>query len=367
VGLAAAVLVGAMGLVASTAHAQPAGFWTIGGPQGNGFNTAVQALSGDGSTAVGVFSGRGFTWTREGGFVPLDPPPQLGIAVAQSVNGDGSVVVGGLSGTLNAFRRTGTGVYEDLGRPLGGQYTGSFARAVSRDGAVVAGAAQRTVSGGSSRSEAFRWSAASGTFALGFARPAHDVSIALDANADGSVLVGQSFQNSSGLGDAFVWTPQGGTEPLPALNGSLFSGASTVSADGRFVGGLSDSKAVIWDRASGSIRVIPPDGGVPQPSGVAAISDDASVAAGTTSGVSYVWREGVGTQRLTDYLLASGLQLPAGYRITQVTGVSADGRTFAGWGEYDLITGRGWVATVPAPGGLALVGGLGLIGSRRRR
>ena len=85
-----------------------------------------------------------------GSFTPLGFLPGDTGSDARGVSSDGAVVVGSSdSGTLEAFRWTG-GVMTGLGDLPGGTFYG-FANGVSADGAVVVGASDsRTL-------EAFRW------------------------------------------------------------------------------------------------------------------------------------------------------------------------------------------------------------------
>src|SRR5262249_57092599 len=70
------------------------------------------------------------------------------------------------------------------------------------DGTVVVGQANEA----SGRTQAFRWTAASGMVGLGFL-PGGNSSLARGVNADGTVVVGQA-NDASGQPQAFRWTAE---------------------------------------------------------------------------------------------------------------------------------------------------------------
>jgi hypothetical protein len=82
----------------------------------------------------------------------------------------------------------------------------------------------------------------------------------------------------------------------------------------------------------------------------------------------FIWREGVGAQLFSDYLRGAGIEVPTNLALGSITGMSADGRTFAGTcGNAATNEVLGYVVTIPAPSSLVLLALSGGIATRRRR
>jgi probable HAF family extracellular repeat protein len=148
---------------------------------------------------------------------------------ANAVSADGAVVVGEVftvSVQWRAFRWTASGGMQGLGT-LGGDE--SEAWGVSADGAVVVGWAQNAAG----QRRAFRWTASGGMQDLGTL--GGDWSVAYGVSADGTVVVGAA-RNAAGQWRAFRWTASGGMQDLGTLGGD-WSVAYAVSADGTVVVG----------------------------------------------------------------------------------------------------------------------------------
>jgi len=174
----------------------------------------------------------------------------------------------------------------------------SAAQAVSADGSVVVGGSWDNVTG-----EAFRWTEADGMVGLGYL-PGTSRSSATGVSADGSIIVGGSGIPGTGVGQAFIWTIEGGMEPLDA---SVFwSGASAVSADGSVVVGM--SRATSSDGALG-----------------------------------FRWTAADGIQPLQDLLEAQGVDL-TGWSLSQTNGVSADGTAIVGRSRNPDFNSEAWLA-----------------------
>ena len=153
----------------------------------------------------------------------------------------------------------------------------------------------------------------------GFESLAHNVSV------DGSFVVGHS-ESADGL-EAFLWSVATGMQGLGDLSGGgFFSTAYDVSADGGVVVGEGES----------------------------ALGREA-----------FVWTVDGGLESLADYLGRNGLTI-SGWRFEAAYGVSADGRTIAGFGTNPEGWREAFVVVVPEPGTAMLLGlGLAALGARR--
>lgn len=215
-------------------------------------------------------------------------------------------------------------------------------------------------------------------------------SSAYDIAADGSV-VGLSFEDDFlGVAQAFLWTATDGMTALPVPRPGNASRANAISADGRVIAGWNDQDfgdrtAVIWidglpfdvadedGNPAGEASAVSPDGtwvvgsgymdsdfnegawrwsaetGITLIQGMSfafGVSADGKTIVGATGffddppRAAMVWREGVGTVTLQDFLDEQGVAIPAGWEDLSggLTGISADGRTLAGWtfGDTDL-------------------------------
>ncbi len=318
--------------------------WVNGGsPQGLGFmaggnESYAVATSADGSVIVGRgdalqgasdpqpgnVSIEGFRWTQAGGMQSLGYLPLGGsYAVANGVSADGSVIAGYSDGPASemAYRWTQFEALQPIGAlPYGGSQW-SQANAISGDGVVIVGESSGTFGLIDGR-QAFRWTISTGISALTpLARSASTT--ALGVSADGSVIVGNSFISSSSCLDcvppvvsrnnAVSWTNQGAPTLLGQVPGGDYgSSARAVAADGSVVVGM--------------YQVDPDDP--------------------LTGFRAFVWTAGSGMQKLFDVLLLEGATGLSGWTLLQATGVSADGRTIAGYGLNPLGQPQAFLATI---------------------
>ncbi|MHB8949158.1 MAG: autotransporter domain-containing protein [Rhodoferax sp.] len=233
--------------------------WTSGGGMtglgflGTGTGSYATSVSADGRVVVGssqngTISYEAFRWTSGGGMVGLGFLGTGTGSYATSVSADGGVVVGdsqNSSDNSEAFRWTSSGGMTGLG--FLGTGTNSFARGVSADGGVVVGTSLNGVpnleqfswplwnnvwiSGGhinwvgepvligvvapnppsDPKYEAFRWTSGGGMVGLGFLGTGVE-SMASAASADGSVVVGYSYDGSAH--EAFRWTQTTGMQSV---------------------------------------------------------------------------------------------------------------------------------------------------------
>lgn len=255
-------------------------------------NSSAFGVSFSGDVIVGVALGSGFRWEAE---VQSFTYWYSGYGAAFGVSGDGRVVVGGEEGYSfrQAFRHVWGQPVERLGT-LGGNV--SAALDASYDGSVVVGRAQNA----QGNWRAFRWTAETGMQDLGVLFSTHWAGRANAVSADGTTVVGWTHGYYS---RAFRWTLAAGMQPLNTFpdGGSTF--AQDVSADGQIVVGYAqrgmEEHAVRW-RADGSIE---------------------------------------------DLNIAFASLLGSGEVLRQATGVSADGRYIVGWGERNGVVAAFWLDT----------------------
>jgi uncharacterized membrane protein len=180
------------------------------------------AVSADGRVIGGLAAFRASVWIDGAESQPLSfPQPSANGNTVQALSADGSMAVGsfGTGSTTLPYRWSANTGLQEL-ELLSGDESGT-ALAVSADGSVVVG---------KSENNAVRWTA-DGVEYLGT-----NTLIAYAMSADGSVIGGQ------GVYDAFIWTPTGGSQLLSEV--LIAAGLSQVqdwelanvtgiSADGR--------------------------------------------------------------------------------------------------------------------------------------
>jgi uncharacterized membrane protein len=302
------------------------GLRTAGWSEGHE-HTNSHAISGDGSTILGVdYNANMLTWTAAGGV----QYPSGTNGYPGGINRDGSVVVGGFVGA-GPFRWTAAGGAASLPTPEG--WANGRAKSVSPDGSLIAG----TLFNSPGHRRAFRWTQAGGTQLLDL--PAGIAGS--DANAvsdDGSTFVGWLYETND-LIHAFRWTAGAGTELLGHLPGyptepalSHSSEAHDVTADGSVIVGaesfgplLGNGGAFIWDAAHGM--------------------------------------RSLKTVLTNEY----GVDL-AGWTLWSAEGITPDGTTIVGMGSHpqfgEVVA---WRVVLPEPGAAASLFALAALALRRRR
>jgi probable HAF family extracellular repeat protein len=344
------------------------------------------AISADGSTVVSTGITQAVRWVDAGSPQFLGFMPGGDVSVPTGTSGDGSVVVGrgnALQGpgdprpgevNVQGFRWTATGGMQGLGYlPNGGNF--ASATAVSADGAVVVG-----YSDGPSAQRAVRWTEADGLQDLGFIQGGNGSSEAYGISADGAVIVGTSAGEVAGIfgSQAFRWDAAAGMTVLGPLAGSNSTVALAASADGTVIVGNSftpscnpcqpenlpsRNNAVRWIDEGPAMLLGQVPGG-DQGSSALAVSGDGSVVAGLyfvnaddpiTGFRAFVWTPATGMQTLLDVLLMQGAAGLSGWTLLQANGVSADGRSIAGYGinpdgAYQAFVARLDPVPLPAVG-----------------
>jgi probable HAF family extracellular repeat protein len=242
--------------------------------------------------------------------------------VAYDASYDGSVVAGYRdnhpSGIIN-------GAEIDLGQ-LSPVNSAGVATAVSSDGATIVGWMY-----GPGGYRAFRWNAESGMRPLGGLPNAVPHAEAFDVSANGSVIVGQSYDANRNF-VAFRWTESTGMQSLGDLpGGDFFSQAYAVSANGRVIVGEGSA-----DDDIGGAYDLPPE--------------------------AFIWTEAGGMHDLRDMLIHGyGLELDE-YR-RAATAISANGNVIVGWGSGPGMANlSAWrVNLIPEPSALAQLASIALI------
>jgi probable HAF family extracellular repeat protein len=286
------------------------------GMSGLGFLQGAPTSSSRGISAYGKtiygFSlpAGGFYWTPGNGTASLGS-----IVTPLGASADGSILVGSvnsfpgstLGGATEAFRWTKSTGFAGLGVIPGTQTFSSQATGVSADGSIVVGVSTNNPSFDFDRREAYRWTAGSGMVGLGWlpgADPKKANSSASGVSADGSVVVGSSTTDT--VLRPFRWTSTTGMVALDLLQGYFLNSVSGVSADGAKIYG--------------------------------SLLNTANQLKG------FVWTVADGMKDVVEVLAKAGVEA-AGWQLTNVRGVSADGLVFTGDGINPDGNLEAWVAS----------------------
>lgn len=202
--------------------------WTVSGgiedlgAFAGGTSSGVYAVSSDGHTVVGYSSSATFThaskWTAETGLVDLGTLPGATDSYARAVSADGSVISGfAIVGaqTLGFVWTQATGTVS-LG--VVSTAVSSTARSISSDGSVIAG---WLVFPGNIE-HAMYWTAETGMVDIGalWDGAVDEVKV----SADGSVIIGVSYNTATGAAHTFRW------EVVPIIN-PIFTSLTGPSFD----------------------------------------------------------------------------------------------------------------------------------------
>jgi uncharacterized membrane protein len=247
------------------------GVTLIGGETGtisrDGQTTVGTLADANGNDQPAIWSG-GTSWRLLGPLVPNALPCQRALGSANAVSGDGHFVVGGgyhgtsvteacASGSFSAFRWDESSGYVLLGEPG----RGSRADAISADGRVIVGYQQGTLTA----AEGVKWVDGRKEIILGpLGVP---VGFARAVNRDGSLIAGTACipdVEADIPNTAWAWTPAGGVKCYPVeaplwvpwidprhkqYNTYIYA----VSDDGRVMGGaiqfelsFGETESVVW-------------------------------------------------------------------------------------------------------------------------
>ena len=362
---------------ASSSFGVVASFQGLGDLPGGLFSSSPHGVSANGSVVVGESKsaagggyGEAFRWTLSTGMVGMgDFPGGVFKSEADGVSADGSVIVGEgyFTNGVEAFRWE-DGVMTGLGFLPGRDH--SMARGVSADGSIVVGRSLLTEHTPTSGSEAFRWE--NGVMeGLGDLPGGYFYSIALDVSADGSVVVGHG---KSALGDeGFRWENNMMTGLGDLLGGAFSSYANAVSADGTVVVGRSSSALGDYEAFRWENGVMEGLGDLPGGifgSEAFGVSADGTVVLGMSHTGStweaFIWDGDNGMRNLKE-VLVGGFGLDLTGWILHSANISDDGLTYVGNGTNPNGNPEAWIATIPEPTTLFLLGLGGMALLRKRR
>jgi uncharacterized membrane protein len=322
----------------------------IGGARAQGSFTLIGQgpatdMSADGSVVVGYDedTGEAWRWSADTGAVPLGNTFILGGRSdpgSPDVSGDGTWI----SGTFHDWEKDvslpGRWSAED-GWVLFDDVRGA-ARGLSEDGSTLVGLLW-DIDGSVGVGLAAAWNRRDGLVILG--DPGRN-SCANEANSDGSVIVGWIENPGSG-----TWHPTAWVEGRATILATTpaFCEAKSVSPDGRIIVGQAFDDtynrrvAAVWLRGDyGWVRedlgALP---GTLAGYGHAAaldLSADGEVIVGVNrfdwnTSTGFVWTPVAGLLDIADFLVRAGIAVPEDFDIEAVTGVSDDGRVFAGYGR----------------------------------
>lgn len=300
-------------------------------------------ISGDGKYAASmIFQTAAVRWTAATGVEELIPELNAGLGINNSGTIAGSIPENGGSEAggrdLGAYAQVGSPPVL-LSNPLS---TNASGYDISEDGTVVGLSFEDEFAG---TAVAFKWTAADGMTAMQVNRPLNS-SRANAISADGRVIVGWNDEDD-GWRAAVIWTDGLPFEPL-GDDGLTLDEATSVSNNGQFVVGANywdadgNGASWRWDAKNGVVRI---------PGMVFAfgVSNDGKTIVGSNDFFSeparaaMIWREGIGSMMLTDYLAENGVTIPEGWDPDLAGGfgaISADGLTMGGWtiGTDSLIS-----------------------------
>lgn len=326
-----------------------------------------------------------FKWSADSGYMLIGGASGGdGVGGTPSISSDGSLVGGtwfnpGAGHYEMARYSVGTNTWTGLGGiPGNGQNVdGSISSGygISGDGTSVVGLGWTTVGFGDAH--AFQWTEGVGAFDLG-SNAVGQSSRANAVNFDGSVTVG--WQDGNGR-QGSVWV-NGVQELINPADPFAAGEAFAVSADGQWVTGFhtagffGSGNAWRYNTTTdtfenlGNLAV-----GAQGTMAGAAITDDGKTIVGGTWGFgpaswgnAFIWREGIGTMALSDYLDSMNIAYDPDFRFAYVSGISGDGQWLTGWGDVNgNLQAETWVIRIPAPGTGVLLAAAGLMGIRRRR
>ena len=316
----------------------------------NAFSRATD-VSDDGLTAVGVYGGdyptNAFRWRAATGLRSLANTPGNVLVYAEAVSGAGSVVAGEIfAGVPTNAPQAALKIEDANTQPVGPNR--SISTGLSSDGLTLVGEDLSTGRG-------FRYTPSTGVAHLPAALTAVE-----GISPDAAVIVGTT---AAIVGDsAAYYTLADGVVTIGQLVFAFNTTAIDASATGRFVVGTASDPASGSVRGTTAFRWSKRDGIVPLGDlqnafgyslAAEACSRDGHVVVGAgSSGVfgpayAMVWHPSTGAQRLDVLLWDLGVAAVSGWKLTEATGVSADGTVIVGNGFDPVGMEQAWLAVLP--------------------
>lgn len=320
---------------------------------GYGNGSFAYDVSADGTAAVGYSQdinlvSSAFRWTTAAGMTQL----QGGGSVALGISGDGQAAAGYFYNAdhSEAYRWTAAGGLQALGT---GGFTSSHALGISADGDTVVGQLH-----GGGQTQAFAWTELNGLIALGYFQGGTPFSTALDVS-DGGIVVGFGrlatsetqafFKDLAATGDPI--------QGLGYLTGGDYSFANAITPDAAHIVGASTDatnavRAVRWTAsAPGYGGPVALDGGsswyYSEAKGVSAdgaiVVGSYKIAVGDTDYQAFRWADGGSMQSLDLWLAASGVDT-TGWALNEAEGISDDGKTIVGYGQFNSSAYQAFLA-----------------------
>ena len=274
-------------------------------------------------------------WILDAQLIASDPAP--GERFGSNVDISGADVIVGVpekadlgsgTGAVYAYELPVSARFFALG-DLGGAWFKSAAFGVSADGSVVVGDTFET---GGTTSQAFRWTEGEGMVSLGVAPGGYYGSTAIAVSDDNRAIIGSTTGPREYGNQLFRWTEQTGMVVLGSLPGYREAFPSTMSADGSVVVGWSEEaftgrQVFRWTESGGMVGLGFLTGGDSSVGGD--VSADGSVIVGGSRSAA---ASGYEAFRWTQAGGMVGLGLLPGGISSRAWHVSADGSIVAGNG-----------------------------------
>lgn len=315
----------------------------------NATSSSAYAMTADGSAAAGICTVGGksqvFLWSALNGTVSAALPTGWSVSTSGyypymspgvcGISPDGSTLYANATGSsyagINGWAPNGFSWSSQSGfKLLSSSPSGVLAQICVSGNNTVAG-------WWTANYQAGLWTSGTAVQPLGFLPGTLHESYAYGISGDGSAVVGIDFMKfpddrNSVNAQAFRWTAEDGMVALGTLPGASDSMGLAASGDGSIVVGLSPSPDLRFGNGPSHM---------------------------------FIWDEANGMQDLEGMLTRNGFDV-SGWRGMTPKTISADGRTIFGTGTNPQGVAQTWVATIPEPATLGLMG-VGLLGLLRRR